>query len=87
VRGVAFGGGGGEDAEAFVPACADRAAAEVGAVGLRTGGVGGLGIRVNEKILEGSRRGLEVEGKGEERKVPEAIGGRIGAWRRLRRWP
>jgi hypothetical protein len=85
VRGVTFGGarlgdGSGEDAEAFVPACADRAAAEVGAVGLQTGGVSGLGIRVNEKVQEGSTRGLEVEGEEEgEGELPEAIGGRIGA--------
>lgn len=36
-------GGRGEDAEALVGACPDRAAAEVSAVGLQTGGAG-LGV-------------------------------------------
>lgn len=67
-----LGGGGGEDAEALAAARADRAAAEVGAVGLRREGRGqGLGFRER-----GSCRRDEGEGS------PEAIGGRIRAWRR-----
>ncbi|KAG2572909.1 hypothetical protein PVAP13_7KG208755 [Panicum virgatum] len=72
-------GGGGEDAEALAAATrADRAAAEIGVVGLpregRGRGVYGFGSR-----------GAGVEGR--VRGLPAAIGGRIRAWPRRQLLP